>query len=377
MRWEYAASSAPLTADPPSHRFKALDGWRGICALMVVLFHLNAATHVYALTRNAWVAVDFFFVLSGFVLTSGFESRVDSPAALGVFSARRLARLYPLHLATLVVLLALLAAEAWRNGTPLFAAAHGLDALLQCLMLVQGFTTEALSWNFPSWSISIELWASLLLGLALWLARSNAWMVFGLSACLLATLILVYGEPAGPAATEQGALLKAAHYLMAFAVGVVLFKLFARLSRRAWRPPAWVEWPAALLVLATFLLADRMNSPGTVGIFAAVILVFAFEDGRVSLWLRKPAFQSIGRWSYSIYLVHPLWTILTFKVVLAAGGWSGLQATDVASGARLTLGGPFAMDLAAGVCLAMVVGTAALTYRIIEKPGTRLANLVA
>ena len=343
--------------------------------MTVVLFHLNAATHVYVLTRNAWVAVDFFFILSGFVLTAGFGERVGDLAALRRFSVRRLARLYPLHLATLVVLFTLVDLAAWRKDEPLFAGSHGLGALLQCLVLVQGFTLEALSWNFPSWSISIELWASLGLGLALWLARSRAWIVLGLAAALLATGVMVFGEPAGPATTQRGALLKAMHYLLAFAAGVVLFPLFAGLSRRDWTPPAWTEWAMLAVVAAIFLFADQLSSPVTIALFAMVILVFAFERGPVSACLRGPPFQAIGRWSYSIYLVHPLWTIGAFNLVLAVGHWTRRRAAvDTPSGLRLVFGGPFVMDLAALACLALVIVTASLTYRLIEKPGMKLAT---
>ena len=339
---------------------------------MVVLFHLNAATHAYAFTRNAWVAVDFFFVLSGFVLMAGFGGRVNNRAAFRRFAVRRLARLYPLHLAALVVLVALVGLEAWRRGEPLFARAHGLAALLQCLALVQGFTTDALSWNFPSWSISLELWASLLFGLTLWLARTNACVIFGLATVVLGVINLALGEPSGPAATPAGALLKAAHYLLAFVVGAVLFNVFGWVARRGWEPPSWGDWPGLALVAALFLFADRLDAPTTIAAFALVIFVFAFEAGPVSRALRGAPFQAIGRWSYSIYLVHPLWTIATLHLVAAAG--RGLHRTAIADGARLILGGPLVMDAAAAACLSAVIATAALTFRLIEQPGARLAK---
>ncbi len=338
---------------------------------MVVLFHLNAASHVAAITQNAWVAVDFFFVLSGFVLMSGFGGRVSTAAALRRYGARRLARLYPLHLVALLVLFALIGLEAWRTGEPLFAKAHGLGALLQCLTLVQGFTTQALSWNFPSWSISIELWGSLGLGLALYSARRSAWIVVGLAAAVLAGLVIVFGEPEGPATTAIGALLKAAHYLSAFALGVVLFRLFQWLAHRRGRPPSWLEWPALTLILAVFAFPAILPFPAAILGFGAVILVFAFESGPVSAALRRPGFQALGRWSYSIYLIHPLWTIALFNATLAMGRRLGRPAI---SGARLNLGGPFAMDLLALICLALVIATAAATYRLVERPGTKLAD---
>jgi hypothetical protein len=51
-------------------RFEALDGWRGICACLVVLFHFHGFSPIYSveLVRNSYLFVDFFFVLSGFVI---------------------------------------------------------------------------------------------------------------------------------------------------------------------------------------------------------------------------------------------------------------------------------------------------------------------
>ncbi len=341
--------------------------------MMVVLFHLNADTHVHALTRNGWASVDFFFVLSGFVLMSAFESRVRAAMSLRRFSIKRLARLYPLHLATLGLLFAIIAVGSMIGGSPLFADAHGLPALLQCLTLTQGFTTNQLSWNFPSWSISLELWASLLFGVTLTLARGRSWIVLGFYFLALAVIVLAFEEPPGPAIDEHGALIKVAHYMLGFFAGTVLFKLYEWLSRRGYSAPAWSEIPAALLVAAMFLFADAVPSPVMIGLFTIVILIFAFERGPVSKRLRSRALQAGGRWSYSIYLIHPFWTIALFYAVQAVGHWIGRAALMTHAGEeRLILGGPFVMDLVATLCLMLVVATASLTYRFIERPGQRL-----
>ena len=339
---------------------------------MVVLFHLNAGTHVHALTRNGWASVDFFFVLSGFVLMSAFETRVGDTASFRRFSIRRLARLYPLHLFTLLILVVIIAIAALAGGGPMFAAAHRLPALLQCLTLTQGFTTNQLSWNFPSWSISIELWASLLFGLTLTVAGPRSWIVLGLYCVALLAIVTIFEEPTGPAVHEAGVLIKVAHYLLGFFAGALLFRLYRWVSQRGWSPPGWVELAATLLVALIFLTANDIPSPAMIGLFALVILIFAFERGPISRGLRSPPFQAMGEWSYSIYLVHPFWTIAVFEAVRAVGRWSGHTASvSGASGERLVLAGPFAMDLVAAICLALVVGTASLTYRFIERPGQR------
>ena len=122
-----------------------------------------------------------------------------------------------------------------------------------------------------------------------------------------------------------------------------------------------------------FLAGDAIPSTAMISLFAVVILIFAFDRGPISRGLQTRALQAGGRWSYSIYLIHPFWTIAVYDAVKTVGRWSGQTAsiTD-ASGERLVLGGPFVMDLVAAACLALVVATASLTYRFIERPGQRL-----
>ncbi len=367
----YAAHSRGETSP---RRFTALDGWRGLLAMMVALFHLNADGHLYALTRHGSAGVDFFFILSGFVLMAGYAGRLTTPLALRKFTVRRLARLYPLHVATLAVLVAIVGLGGLRDGENPFVGGFSLTALIQCLLLIQGFTSNQLAWNFPSWSISLELWASLLFGLTLCLFRARARTVLALYALGLFTLLVIFPDPEGVAASEAEALLKAAHYILGFFAGAALFGLYRRLAGLAWRPPGWLEWPALAVVLATLLFADQIPDMAMIAVFAAVILVFAFETGTVSAWLNRPALQAAGAWSYSIYLTHPLWTGVLSAAIIALGARLGLpaQATDSA-GTRLVLGGPFAMDLADVICLALVLATAWLTTRLIEQPGRALA----
>ena len=346
--------------------------------MMVVLFHLHAGSHLYALTRHGWAAVDFFFVLSGFVLMAGFAGRLTDANALGRYAVRRLARLYPLHLVTLVVLVALVGYGGLRDDVDPFTGGYSLTALAQCLTLTQGFTLNQLSWNFPSWSISLELWAGLLFGLTLWLFRARASIVFVLYVLGLAALLVILPEPEGTASTPAEALFIAAHYIFGFFVGALLFDLFARLVRGGVHPPRWAEWPAVGIMISCFLFADRIPAMAMIGLSAVVILIFAFEAGQVSVLLNRPAPQAAGAWSYSIYLTHPLWTVILTNAITSLAEYTGHVALKRdAWGERFVLGGPFAMDLLVLLCLALVLATSWLTYRLIEQPGRALAQLRA
>src|SRR3981189_3074967 len=90
-------------------RFEALDGWRGVAALSVALFHLSAAWHLYSLPwiRHAGMFVDLFFVLSGFVISHSYLEKLTHPGAVPDFLIRRLGRVWPLHIFTLGILVLL------------------------------------------------------------------------------------------------------------------------------------------------------------------------------------------------------------------------------------------------------------------------------
>ena len=98
-------------------RFTVLDSWRGISALLVAAFHLPVLSHQFAipLLRNAFLFVDFFFVLSGFVITHAYDSKLATGRQGVSFMVRRFGRVWPLHMA---VLLAFVAVELGKLALP-------------------------------------------------------------------------------------------------------------------------------------------------------------------------------------------------------------------------------------------------------------------
>ena len=87
-------------------RYETLDGLRGVAALMVVLFHIfetyNTQGPAYQIVNHGYLAVDFFFVLSGFVVGYAYDDRWDRMTTWGFFK-RRLTRLHPMVIAGTVV----------------------------------------------------------------------------------------------------------------------------------------------------------------------------------------------------------------------------------------------------------------------------------
>ncbi|CAI1131472.1 acyltransferase family protein [Serratia quinivorans] len=146
----------------PTTRLKYLDGLRGIFALTVALSHFFGSQygwHDYPF-QNAYISVDFFFILSGFVLSHVYGQALSS----GLMNDRkfifyRFARMYPLHIVTMVVvgIIYLLTQRAFPFDEPFFSGIANIF-LLQNMGFVSNW-----SWNDPSWSISAEFWVSVFL----------------------------------------------------------------------------------------------------------------------------------------------------------------------------------------------------------------------
>ena len=81
-------------------RFHVLDAWRGIAALLVALERLHAHGVFYSLpfVRNSYLFVDFFFVLSGFVIAHAYADKITDARSALTFALRRFGRLWPLHI---------------------------------------------------------------------------------------------------------------------------------------------------------------------------------------------------------------------------------------------------------------------------------------
>ncbi|WP_179505611.1 MULTISPECIES: acyltransferase family protein [unclassified Sphingomonas] len=355
-----------------AHRYQALDSLRGIAALSVAVFHLQVASHIYffTLTRHAYMFVDFFFVLSGFVISHAYASRLNTARDLVPFAIRRFGRIYPLHFVMLAVFvafeLAVLVISHHAPGAlprPPFSEDRTPMAILVNLLLLNGVGIyEGSTWNGPSWSISAEFFTYLIFAITVVLARRRLPLVAlvyvvaaGLSLYLLAPKFLATSSQFGLERCVYG-----------FFAGHLVWCLR---NRPLPIKGTLAEVLAIVLVLGFVYLAEvgplQLLAPVVFGI---AILVFSRQDGHVSQALLRPFPRKLGDLSYSIYMVHFFGAFLTNNVLRAAGKLlhkpTTLPGTDLA-----LVGNAWVMDGVTLAFLAAVVLVATQTYRFIEMPG--------
>jgi peptidoglycan/LPS O-acetylase OafA/YrhL len=363
-------------------RYKALDSWRGLCACLVVLFHVSAYSHFYQPLRCAYLAVDFFFILSGFVITASYEKRLLEGFSFRTFMFLRLARLYPLHGFILMCMLAAYAAkEMVLHNAAIPDPAFSFKAFLGNVFLLQGFGASGhTSWNIPSWSISVEFFTYILFGATLLVLRKSiGWAAL---AVVIASPILLYilAPKHTMDVTVGWGLLRG---LYGFSLGSLCYKWHLHITKTASSQDARLF---SLLEIATVMAAvlfSTMTAQQPLSIlapfcFAPVILIFALEKGILTRLLLHKAFIRLGELSYSIYMVH--WLILylfmnisglitkhmhiAFSTIVTVDGEARqLMATKMWEG-----------DLILPVILATTIFVSVATYRYIEDRANRWAK---
>ena len=372
-------------------RFQALDSWRGVAALLVVVYHgaFAGPLSVQGLGRGGFLWVDFFFVLSGFVVAHAYGERLTSARAAGGFLIRRFGRLWPLHVATLLGFVAAEALNAWlrahAGATTAFAPSpndNTLATFLDNLLLLNAMgLAHGQSWNGASWSIGAEFWTYIVFAAVLLAARGArlpAFAAIAATAAVALTLLTTHRPPMD--ATADLGFLRA---LYGFFVGALTQAAYRGWSARGFalsgRGAALAEIGVTALALALLVLfADGVLGLAAPLVFAPMVFVFAAEAGPLSRLLRAPPFVKLGAWSYSIYLAHPLIANAWARAAKLALAKLGLPPPTPIDGGPLMQPGGFgeALSLQAGevALLLLVVAVASRSYAWLEQPARRAFN---
>lgn len=320
------------TVAAPKPHFVALDSLRGIAALAVVLFHVEWHNPLYSLriVKNSYLMVDFFFVLSGFVIFYAYGARIANRSGYVRFLWLRFWRLYPLHLTFLAFFFAIECAKAylqWRYGMhftyPAFVA-NSFTLLLGNLLLLQATGIfSRLGFNSPSWSISAEFYTYVIFGLiVLLLPRTRRILFTAALICAGSVITLVLLGPQGISPSSDFGILRC---LTGFCLGMLTFAAYQHL--RQWRiittNPRMFEL-AALAALTSFVVflatKTRGESDFAVGpLSALVVLSVALAPAAgFTRFLRSRPMVWLGTISYSIYIDHNavLWTVYHALTVL-------------------------------------------------------------
>lgn len=318
---------SPLIDQPPRPRRKelrALTGIRSLAALWVYLYHTremmcNAAPPLSAIiegiTRYGYLGVDLFFTLSGFILAYNYEdlsTRMNLRQYLK-FLWLRLARIYPVHLFTLLLfVIAIFTARQLGIAITKSEYYSALD-FIKNLFLIQAWSAPVYpSWNTLSWSVSCEWLAYIMLPICLSCLRiSNKWLLLTCY-CILSFALVFIPQIIELTSTYGYGLLRIA---TEFNLGIITYFLFKRkfLARFSWSFGIAIALAVLIgssflpdpIILPLFLLAP---------LFGFVILGIAYEGSWASKILEHKIFVYGGYISYSFYMIHELILLVSRKV---------------------------------------------------------------
>lgn len=307
------------------HRCRILDIFRGIFASLVVFFHMADFADTPLLNndfvRNSDMFVDFFFVLSGFVIAYNYQTFAKTEE-IGTFLQKRLYRIYPLHLLMLLAFLFIELVKGYLSSyvqvnQPVGANNNVYSFFTSLFLLnsVKVFGIKDVSWTIPSWSISAEMISYVVYGVVVlmmhkWGMVRQRLAVFLLIALVaFASMVLINQTFRLNYSFDYGFL----RGIIGFFIGAFCYGVFDRSYAYFKKLPKWFFDLSEVLVMGAIITMIYYGAYfKTMGwvyevLFFTSILIFSFERGLVSDTLKKSTFlDKVGLYSYSIYMTHAL-----------------------------------------------------------------------
>ncbi|MDR3526572.1 MAG: acyltransferase [Rhizomicrobium sp.] len=328
------------------NRFAVLDGLRGIAALIVLIFHL-VQQHSLALLPYAWLAVDFFYVLSGFVVAFAYEQRLRTgEVSIAGFFRVRVIRLYPLILLGTAAGIAFAFVAVFAKKT--ISMAECLEAGTLGLLLLPSFViprwATAYPFNMASWSLTFEVFVNVVYGLiAKNLTNGRLLFLTLVSAIGLIWLVSV-NQGIGGGNLQDGWAFGFIRVMFPFFAGVLIYRNRPQVRRNSLASVGlmaglavmlFASWPAFMVVSALYVLV----------LFPAIV----FVGSALSVAPRISSFCTfVGAISYPLYILQgPVlrvgdemlkhlhldgWRVFAFGAieggVVIAVAWLGLKFFD-------------------------------------------------
>lgn len=289
------------------HIFPALDAMRGLAALAVVLFHF-ARVAAPGVAPSGHLAVDLFFLMSGFVIAQAYGRKLLNPGGFVGFVRTRVIRLWPLHLLGVAIGVAFyMKGEAARAGQGAFAASAALHALM--LPTPQGWLglNSLFPFNIAAWSLFFEMAVNLVYAvLAPWLSTRRLILAAAGFGALLVVGVLGFGS-AGVGAAWDTFWLGFPRVGFSFTLGVLVQRLWADGKLRLQAPSAFLAAAIVALMAVIFHTPPGLEGRATHELVAIVVawpalLVMALNIQAGALAQRVSAWA--GEVSYPLYALH-------------------------------------------------------------------------
>ena len=313
-------TSSAAFADTKPH-YNILDGLRGVAALMVVCFHLfeaYATSHLDQIINHGYLAVDFFFILSGFVVGYAYDDRWKTMTTKD-FVKRRVIRLQPMVVMGAVigaVMFYFQGCSVW-DVSKVSIAMLLIATLMNACMIpatpgceIRGLG-EMFPLNGPSWSLFFEYIGNILYAFFLRKLPTKALSVWVLAAgCALAGFAVwgPYGDICvGFALTEENVVGGSLRLLFSFSAGLLLSRIFKPVQVKS---AFWIGGLALVILLSVPRIggSEHLWMNGLYDIVCCVVffplIVLLGASGKTTDKITARVCKFLGDISYPLYMVH-------------------------------------------------------------------------
>lgn len=313
-------------ATGPKARYELLDGLRGVAAILVIWYHFFegfAKSPTDQMMNHGYLAVDFFFVLSGFVIGYAYDDRWSRGMTAGRFMLRRIIRLHPMVVLSVIlgsVAFLLQGCVKW-DGTPVSLSAVSLALVLGLFLLpawpesfheVRG-NGEMFPLNGPSWSLFFEYIGSFLY--AIWIHKLSVRQLksltaacgIGLSCWALFNMSGSYHMGVGWSVIDHGLFGGLFRLMFSFSAGLLIQRNF---KPRAIKGAFWL----CSVLIASVLCVPYVGGPDVSawnGLYDALCALFVFPlivyvgaGGKTTDKLSGRICEFLGNLSYPVYIIH-------------------------------------------------------------------------
>lgn len=300
---------------------------RGVAALWVVLCHYSQVLQqifhlpnwLYYTFANGWFAVDLFFILSGFIMVHAHPQGAQTLPEYGRFLRKRLARIYPVHLVTLVFAMLVIGPAAWSHTPSIF------DYIRYVTLTHAWWNYSHPIWNGPNWSLSAEWGAYLVFPFLYQLGNNKSrqsllWsLAIGLT--VYVAINIFFANTNMEVLVETGLL----RSIPCFLFGVWLYRLRHLVSYN----PRWgiladtvaITIPITLAILGALTTSNKpvwLLTP----MAACWIFALSYNHGLCARLLSSRAMVQLGLISFSLYMTHTLiQNFLFFTPILQRSTW--------------------------------------------------------
>jgi peptidoglycan/LPS O-acetylase OafA/YrhL len=350
------------TGPRPHQHMPALDGLRGVAILLVLIDHLSASVRdefyvshkILYWAELGWSGVDLFFVLSGFLITGILYDAKGTPCYFKNFYARRSLRIFPLYYAALALVMLMNPLLEYLKLTGTANPGWMVIYATNFIISIDGERSFGVLDHF--WSLAVEEHFYLIWPAIVFFLDRRKLMMVAAGACLLAPLLRL-------ATADGDSLLPIAAYMAtpmrmdSLAAGAFIALLVRRPKGMEGivRPAMIVAGTALTLVLSIVLLRHTKDPQdivmGTIGfsilwMFYGSVLLLALNWQPLRTLMQARFLRWFGKYSYGMYVWHPIIFILVFHNDLATQVRGGDTPLHALVSSVIALAAMFAVTLA-------------------------------